>query len=173
MTKQVPIVQDSDGVQQTIGAVAMIPELAAALATGMFVIVPAELLKSEGDSPVEIQSFGVFARNAAAPPMPIERDGTNRMYSLDDLPLDEVQKMLVLEWFARKLWVMLQEGSGDIDYHGKSYDPLVIDPEAKEAHSYVFNLGDGGRHHPFTDLLDLEERLKQEGITRIREMLRQ
>ncbi len=53
------------------------------------------------------------------------------------------------------------------------YDPLVIDLEKKEAHSYVFHLDDGGRHHPFESRLELEEKLKQEGISRIREMLRQ
>ncbi|MBP8055182.1 MAG: hypothetical protein KA314_05040 [Chloroflexi bacterium] len=118
--------------------------------------------------------FLVVIRNAAAPqPIPDEDDGTNQMYSLDDLPLTDAQKALVLEWFARKLWVILEEGSGEPDYYGKSYDPLVIDLEEKEAHSYVFHLDDGGRHHSFESLLDLEERLKQEGINRIREMLRQ
>lgn len=118
--------------------------------------------------------FLVVIRNAAAPqPVPIEHDGVNRMHSLDDLPLTDDQKALVLEWFARKLWVILEEGSGEPDYYGKSYDPLVIDLEEKQAHSYVFHLSDGGRHHPFADLLELEEKLKQEGIDRIREMLRQ
>jgi hypothetical protein len=113
----------------------------------------------------------VGIRNAAAPqPVPIERDGTNQMHSLDDLPLTDDQKVLVLEWFARKLWVMLEEGGGEPDYYGKSYDPLVIDLEEKEAHSYVFNLGDGGRHHPFESLAELEERLEQEGINRIKKL---
>lgn len=165
---QASIIQDIDGVPQAIGAVAMSSELAAALAEGKLIVAPSRLREDE-DGNIRVDAFGVFARDAAAPePMPVERDGTNRMFTLDDLPLDEVQKMLVLEWFARKLWVMLEEGSGHPDYHGKSYDPLVIDMEAKEAHSYVFNLGWGGRHHPFTDLLDLEEKLKQEGIEKIK-----
>lgn len=33
------------------------------------------------------------------------------------------------------------------DGHCKSYDPLLIKGDV--AHSYVFDLEDGGRHHPF------------------------
>lgn len=138
-----------------------------------WVIAPSSMLQAVGEKrPGAITSFGVFARDAAAPqPIPVERDGTNHMFTLDDLPLDDMQKVLVLEWFARKLWVMLEEGGGEPDYYGKGYDPLVIDLEGKEAHSYVFDLDDGGRHHPFESLLELEEKLKQEGIKRIKEML--
>ncbi len=102
----------------------------------------------------------------------MQRDGTNRFFSLDDLPFSDDEKVFVLEWFARKLWVILEEGSGDPDYYGKSYDPLTIDREKGVAHSYVFNLSEvGGRHHPFESLLDLEALLVQAGITRIKEML--
>jgi len=160
----------------TLGYVKLGKELERAMieAEGRLVIAPTTMIKIEGEErPASITSFGVLPRDAAAPqPATIERDGTNRMFTLDDLPLDDTQKGLVLEWFTRKLWVMLEEGSGEPDYYGKMYDPLVIDLEAKEAHSYVFDLPDGGRHHPFSDLLDLEEKLKQEGIRRIQGMRR-
>jgi len=61
--------------------------------------------------------------------------------TIDDLPLDESQKRRVLEWFARKLWIILEEASGEPDYCGKSYDPLTIDGNV--AHSYVFDFEDG------------------------------
>lgn len=160
-----------------LGYVRLGKELERAMIEAEFrlVIAPATtMIKIDGEErSALITSFAILPRDAAAPqPVPIERDGTNRMFTLDDLPLDDTQKALVLEWFAKKLWVMLEEGSGDPDYYGKMYDPLVIDLEAKEAHSYVFDLPDGGRHHPFSDLLDLEEKLKQEGIRRIRGMRR-
>ncbi len=159
-----------------LGYVRLGKELERAMVEAEFrlVIAPTTMIKIEGeDRPASITSFGVLPRDAAAPqPVPIERDGTNQMFTLDDLPLDDTQKALVLEWYARKLWVMLEEGSGEPDYYGKMYDPLVIDLEAKEAHSYVFDLPDSRRHHPFSDLLDLEEKLKQEGIRRIQKMRR-
>lgn len=89
----------------------------------------------------------------------------NEMHSIDDLPLNYEQKCRVLEWFARKLWVMIEEGSGDPDYYCKSYDPLVI--EGTTAHSYVFGLDDGGRHHKFNSLEHLEKMLVDEGIKQI------
>ena len=80
---------------------------------GSWVIAPATMLKAEG-GPTQITSFGIFPRSSMRPQVePVERDGTNRMVSLDDLPLDDGEKGLVLEWFARKLWVMLEEGSGE------------------------------------------------------------
>jgi len=88
--------------------------------------------------------------------------------TIDDLPLDESQKRRVLEWFARKLWIILEEASGEPDYCGKSYDPLTIDGNV--AHSYVFDFEDGGRHHRFKDLQHLERMLVQEAIKRITEM---
>ena len=95
--------------------------------------------------------------------------GLNLFHTIDNLPLSEHQKCCVLEWFARKLWKILEESTGDPDYYGKSYDPLRID--GKIAHSYVFNLEDGGRHHKFRNLLYLEEMLEKEAIDRIKELL--
>jgi len=38
---------------------------------------------------------------------------------------------------------------------GKSYDPMTVD--GNTMHSYVFDMKDGGRHHPARDYKDLEE----------------
>jgi hypothetical protein len=92
----------------------------------------------------------------------------NQIYNIDDLPLTDDQKERVLEWFAHKLWVILEEGRGDADYTGKMYDPLVI--EGNIAHSYVFDLEDGGRHHPFSNLQHLEKMLVDEGIKQVQGM---
>ena len=84
--------------------------------------------------------------------------GYNPFYTVDDLPFTDDQKEMVLEWFAQKIWGDLQ-----VRGHCKSYDPLII--EGKVAHSYIFNLNgldhrtDGGRHHNFKTLAQLEERL--------------
>ena len=91
--------------------------------------------------------------------------------TIDDLPLSQEQKKHVLEWFAYKLWIILEEGSGHPDYYCKSYDPLTINNNI--AHSYVFDFNDGGRHHPFKDLAHLEEMLVKEGIRRIQEMIKE
>lgn len=77
-----------------------------------------------------------------------------RWFDIDDLPLSRAQKECVLEWYAMKIWKL--EGP---DHH-KSYDPLTI--EGNVAHSYVFNLDNGGRHHEFGSLKDLELMLDQE-----------
>jgi len=89
--------------------------------------------------------------------------GSNQYFTIEDLPLDFLEKCAVLEWFARRLWVILEESSGHPDYYCKSYDPLVID--IAEAHSYVFDLEDGGRHHTFESLEHLERMLMDETIS--------
>lgn len=91
----------------------------------------------------------------------LQGKGYNDYYSIDELPLTDDQKEMVLEWFAQKIWRGL-----DVPEHCKGYDPLLI--EGKVAHSYVFNLNgldhrtDGGRHHDFKTLAQLEERLVNE-----------
>ncbi|MDD5517888.1 MAG: hypothetical protein PHV98_00870 [Candidatus Omnitrophica bacterium] len=95
-------------------------------------------------------------------------DGANHFFDIDDLPFTAEAKCMVLEWFARKLWVLLEEGSDDPDYYCKMYDPLTI--EGNIAHSYVFNFEDGGRHHPFSNLIQLEKMLMDEGIKTIQAM---
>ena len=86
----------------------------------------------------------------------------NNIFSINDIDVSEEIKKNILEWFARKLWILLEEGSGEPDYYHKSYDPLTI--EGNTAHSYVFGFRDGGRHHPFKNLSELEEMLMEEGI---------
>lgn len=91
--------------------------------------------------------------------------------TLDDLALDSLQRAQVLEWFAFKVWVAMNEGAGYADYSGKSYDPLSIELEpygGGTAHSYVFDFKDGGRHHPFGSLAQLEAWLTDEAIQAVR-----
>lgn len=97
-----------------------------------------------------------------------ERNGCNIFYSIDDLPFTDEQKVYCLEWLARKIQVVIEESSNDPDYYGKMYDPLYIELEEMEAHSYVFDLDDGGRHHKFKSLLDLENQLINEAIKSIK-----
>ncbi len=94
----------------------------------------------------------------------------NTMHTIDDLPLSEYEKRFVLEWFARKLWVLLQEGSGEKDYGGKRYDPLLIE-DGNIAFSYVFDLEDGGRKHTFRDAAHLEQMLMNEGVAEIQRFI--
>ena len=77
--------------------------------------------------------------------------------SIDDYPLTEPQKELAM-MYALKL---IQRVYGDqlwLDWwgHQKSYDPLVIVHGENKAHSYLMDLEDGGRHHPYRDLKHLE-----------------
>lgn len=83
---------------------------------------------------------------------------------IDDLPFTSEQKMMVLAWFARKLWAIDVEALGN-DYCGKVYDPLSF--WEGEAHSYVFDLEDGGRHHKYDSLGHLEAMLVNEIIGEI------
>lgn len=86
--------------------------------------------------------------------------------SIDGLPLTDEQKERVLEWYAEKIWQLLQDL--DIsDGHSKMYDPLTIQDGI--AHSYVFDLEDGGRRHAFRDYEHLEKMLQNELLEMIRE----
>uniref|UniRef100_A0A6H2A3H4 Uncharacterized protein n=1 Tax=viral metagenome TaxID=1070528 RepID=A0A6H2A3H4_9ZZZZ len=53
------------------------------------------------------------------------------------------------------------------DGGGKMYDPLTI--VGKTAHSYVFDLKDGGRHHRFESLEELKNDILEETINIIKE----
>ncbi len=64
-----------------------------------------------------------------------------------------------VEFYAQALWDLMLS-LGVEDGHCKEYDPLTI--IGKIAHSYVFNLEDGGRRHPFNDLEELRELLLKE-----------
>jgi hypothetical protein len=90
---------------------------------------------------------------------------TNDYHTIDDLPLTSAQKERVLEWFARKIATVMGKVTG---YHpcSKSYDPLMI--EDNIAHSYAFELEDGGRHHDFNDLKHLEKMMVNELITEMK-----
>ena len=97
--------------------------------------------------------------------------GYSRWCSVAELPLTKLEKEAVLELFARLLWRILEEGGGDPDCYHKSYDPLVI--EGNKAHSYVFSLSEqGGRHHEFDTLEELEGRLVKDAIDRIQGMVK-
>lgn len=87
-------------------------------------------------------------------------NGFNPFHTIDDLPLTDDQKEMVLEWYARKVYEAEYRNDPEYDGHHKSYDPLVI--EGKTAHSYVFDLGDTcGRHHTFATYEGLEQKLDE------------
>lgn len=80
--------------------------------------------------------------------------------TLNDTNLDILAKIQVLEWFAFQIWDADPEAGGS-----KSYDPLTIELNSDGtgiAHSYVFDFHDGGRHHYFDSLDQLEKWLKEE-----------
>jgi len=52
------------------------------------------------------------------------------------------------------------------DGYCKFYDPLLIEDD--KCHSYVFDLGDDGRHHPYKNLREIEDRLFNEVVKRIK-----
>lgn len=89
----------------------------------------------------------------------------NRYKLLNDLELSDEQKMAVLCYLANKYYRLILE-LGIQDGHSKSYDPLLI--EGNVAHSYVFDLEDGGRHHPFRNLDHLETMLDDEILQEIK-----
>jgi len=71
-----------------------------------------------------------------------------------------------IESYAHACWDILRELE-IFDGHCKLYDPLTI--EGKKAHSYVFNMEDGGRSHKFKNLGHLREMILQETINLIKE----
>lgn len=79
-----------------------------------------------------------------------------------DLNLNPAQQKEVVEWLAYQYRLILL-GLNVADSVGyKTYDPLTI--EGNVAHSYVFDLEDGGRHHEFTDYDSLVDSLTNEVI---------
>ena len=70
-----------------------------------------------------------------------------------------------IEAYAHACYDILLE-LGIEDGIGKMYDPLTI--EDKIAHSYVFDLKDGGRHHPFTSLQELKNDILEETVKSIK-----
>lgn len=74
--------------------------------------------------------------------------------------------MLTVEISVR-LWEILSLLDPSVNTGGwKQYDPLTI--ENGIAHSYVFDLEDGGRHHAYRDLSHLEAMLLTEVVKEIR-----
>lgn len=93
-------------------------------------------------------------------------------HRVSDLGLDPLQQARVLEWYANRILVASEEATGEPDYCGKSYDPLTIELDTRgggTAHSYIFDFRDGGRHHPFHSLNELETWLQEEAIDACRD----
>ncbi len=90
----------------------------------------------------------------------------NDRRTIDGLPLNKIQKRYVLEWLAWKFYDLLLK-LGIEDGYCKSYDPLLI--EGDKCHSYVFDLGDGGRYHSYKNLREIEDKLFNEIVKRIKE----
>jgi hypothetical protein len=72
-----------------------------------------------------------------------------------------------LESYAHACYDIICSLGGDS--HCKMYDPLTI--EGKTAHSYVFDLEDGGRHHTFKNLTQLKEMILKETVDNIKNLL--
>ena len=70
-----------------------------------------------------------------------------------------------VEAYFQALWD-IQLVLGIQDGHCKSYDPLTIDGDT--AHTYVFDLWDGGRHHHFESLRQLMDHALRETAIAIR-----
>ena len=62
---------------------------------------------------------------------------------------------LILEGYALALTDMMYRMDGDSPC-SKSYDPMWIE-HPQLAHSYAFNMKDGGRHHDLSDYRDIGE----------------
>ncbi len=78
--------------------------------------------------------------------------------NIDELPLTEGQKACVLEWLTQRLErTFLSQELEIFSGHCKSYDPLSIDVGHKVAHSYVMDMWDGGRHHSYKNLKQVED----------------
>lgn len=92
----------------------------------------------------------------------------NEWYNIDDLPLTAEQKKCVIEWYAKKVWIIMIEAIEEYDNHCKHYDPLKINSKG-ECSSYVFDLEDGGRHHKYKNLNHLEEMITKEVVGTIKQ----
>ena len=73
-----------------------------------------------------------------------------------------------IEVYAQACWEILL-GLGIQDGHCKMYDPMTI--QDNTAHSYVFDLKDGGRHHSFSDLEELKNDVLSETVEQIKNLL--
>jgi hypothetical protein len=90
--------------------------------------------------------------------------------------LDTLDKIKVVEWFAMMMLIIKEEHdyTQEGDYGGKSYDPMTIELNRGGggiAHSYVFDMEDGGRHHLFENLEDIPRILVTEVLECITETI--
>lgn len=69
--------------------------------------------------------------------------------------MSDEEKVKQLEFTAEAI-LRLRVCANISDGASKSYDPLTIDLKEKVAHSYIFDFFDGGRHHKFEDLEEVE-----------------
>ena len=88
--------------------------------------------------------------------------------TVDNIQVADEVKAQILELLAWHLW-RVKVRLGTEDGSCKSYDPLHVDLEEKEAHTYVFDLWDGGRHHPYESLQQLEQGLEDNTVEEIQE----
>lgn len=103
--------------------------------------------------------------NKPVDPVASSRGFGNPRRRLSEVSADTLVKIQILEWFAWKIYIAQAEAECDGDYRGKSYDPMTVEINADGsgiAHSYVFDFEDGGRHHPFSSLEELETMLTNE-----------
>lgn len=83
----------------------------------------------------------------------------NEYFDIDDLPFSTKDKKRTLEYLSQKLYRTILNFNDSYDHH-KSYDPLTI--KGNVAHTYVFSLSDGGRHHTIESLQKLEDEMMKE-----------
>lgn len=69
--------------------------------------------------------------------------------------LNEKDYKTYLEGMAYGIWRTLVLTGRQDGYH-KMCDPLTFVDDEKEVFSYVFDLWDGGRHHKYTSLSQVE-----------------
>ena len=87
-------------------------------------------------------------------------------WTIADLPFNDEQKEVILEYLAHQYWAVLETLDPDISKWGwKWYDPLTI--QNGVALSYVFDF-EGGREHPFRDFPHLESMLLEVMVREIR-----
>lgn len=78
---------------------------------------------------------------------------------MENKPIDENY----VEIYAQACYDIILK-LGIQDGHCKSYDPMTIDTDNKIAHSYVFDLWDGGRHHPYESLEQIKDSVLEETV---------
>lgn len=85
-------------------------------------------------------------------------------------PTERIPDERDTESYFHALWDVLL-GLGIQDGHCKMYDPLTIHGDM--ADTYVFDLKDGGRHHPFTSLKQLRKDALEEVVEAIKQEMKE